>query len=124
MIFLIENPFNKFLQENALWIALSFAFIIVITLAVIFLNGRKKESSNRQFTFNADAFIKALGGQDNFTNAEAKGSRLSLTIKDKNLLNEENLKKNGVLSLIKMSNKVVLVVDGSAEKFKQKIINS
>lgn len=124
MIFLIENPFNIFLQENALWIALSFASIIIITLVIIFLTGRKKSRSNRQFDFDADAFIKALGGLENFTNVEAKGSRLSVAIKDKNLLNEENLKKNGVLSLIKMSNKVVLVVDGSAEKFKQKIINS
>ena len=52
---------------------------------------------------------------------DAKGSRLSVMLKEKSLLKEEDLKRNGVVSLIKMSNKIVLVVEGSAETYRQKL---
>ncbi|MDY0345117.1 MAG: hypothetical protein WCX85_03230 [Bacilli bacterium] len=115
MIFLIENPFNIFLEENALWLALSFAFVIIIVLLFIFLSGIRKKSRHIKIVFNTNDFLLALGGRDNIEFISAKGSRLALSLKEKNLLNEEELKKQGVISIIKMSSKITLVLEGSAE---------
>lgn len=124
MIFLIENPFNEFLKENALWIALSFAIVIVVVLFSIFLFGRQSKVQTKDQAFDVPSFLAALGGADNIFLLEARGSRLSVTLKEKNLLKEEDLKRNGVVSLIKMSNKIVLVVDGSAEKYRLRLSGS
>ncbi|MFA5421928.1 MAG: hypothetical protein WC344_03990 [Bacilli bacterium] len=116
MIFLIENPFNTFLQENALWIALSFASIIIVALLIIFLVGNKKTIKAPFVIKDANAFLQALGGKDNILSIAATGSRLAVSLKQKDLLDEASLKCNGVLSLIKMSDKITLVIDGSAEE--------
>lgn len=121
MIFLIENPFNEFLKEYALWIALSFSFLIVAVLFFIFVFGHKTQNQAKDKTFDAASFLAALGGANNIVSFDAKGSRLSVMLKEKSLLKEEDLKRNGVVSLIKMSNKIVLVVEGSAETYRQKL---
>ena len=37
-----RDTFNAFLKNNALWIALAVVGVIVITLVVLILNGKKK----------------------------------------------------------------------------------
>lgn len=115
MIFLIENQFNIFLRENALWIALSFALIIIAVLLLIFLTSKKESQKTTKAAFDATAFLQALGGRQNVISLSFKGSRLILVIKEKNLLKEEDLKAQGVLSIIKMASKITLVVSDSAE---------
>jgi len=114
MIFLIENPFNRFLQDNALWIALSFAFLILLTIGIIFISGKKQTKAQK---VDGQAFTMALGGKENIISCSAKGSRLTIALKDISLLDEGKLKSNGVLSLIKMTQKLILVVAGKAEGY-------
>lgn len=116
MIFLIENLFNKFLKDNALWIALFFAVVIIVTLLTIFLSGKRSGIKSGNKSFASEDFLAALGGRENIISLYAKGSRLSLVLKENNLLVEEDLRKNGVMSIIKMSSKITLVVNGSAEE--------
>lgn len=121
MIFLIENQFNIFLQENALWIALSFASTIILVLLFIFLSGQRKSRKNEKEAFDSHTFLLALGGRQNILTLAAKGSRLVIVLKDKNLLKEEDLKAQGVLSIIKMSSKITLVMPDAAEQIVEKL---
>lgn len=122
MIFLVPNPFNEFLKENAFWLALSIALLIALILIISLIRNRKSKKKDVVFA-DDNMFLKALGGKANIDSSQAKSSRLILVLKEKSLLNEEALKAQGILSIIKMSNKVILVIDGSAEKVK-KIIDS
>lgn len=121
MIFLIENAFNEFLKDNAIWIALFFFFVIVLALLLIFLSNKKKSGKVDAIVINTPAIIDALGGKGNIVQVNAKGSRLSLTLKEKSLLNKEGLKQSGVTTIIEMSDKFVLVVPSSAEELAAKI---
>lgn len=121
MIFLIENAFNEFLKDNAVWIALFFFSLIVLTLIIIFASNRKKTSAKTLSTLNSDAILSALGGKENLISIDAKGSRLFVSVKQKSLLNKEGLKVAGVTSIIEMSDKYILVFNISAETIRSKI---
>lgn len=120
MIFLVPNPFNEFLKENALWLALSFALLIALILLIILVKNWRSKKKDAMFA-DGDLLLKALGGRENIVSCEAKSSRLSVVLKEKSLLDEKALKDQGILSIIKMSGKVIIVIDGSAEKVKKLI---
>ncbi|MDD3207444.1 MAG: PTS transporter subunit EIIB [Bacilli bacterium] len=122
MIFLVPNPFNEFLKENAFWFALSIALLIALILLISLIRNWKSKKKDVVLS-DGDAFLKALGGKANIDSYQAKSSRLVLVLKEKSLLDEEALKALGILSIIKMSNKITLVIDGSAEEVK-KLIDS
>lgn len=113
-----ENELNYFLRTNALWIALSFAALIVVTLAIIFIlyfcqrnKTKKKEAATLLAKQESDVatFIAALGGADNVEESSLKGSRLTVKLKDYSLFNSDEIKKCQVESVIKMSEKIILV---------------
>lgn len=60
--------------------------------------------------------VDALGGKENILQATATGSRLSLTLKDYDAVQEGKLKELGVSSIIRMSQKITLVIGEDAEK--------
>ena len=60
--------------------------------------------------------VEALGGRENILQASATGSRLSVTLKNYDAVQEENLKALGVSSIIRMSQKITLVIGEEAEK--------
>jgi len=121
MIFLIENAFNEFLKDNAVWIALFFFSLIGLTLIIIFAINRKKTPAKISSALDSDAIVIALGGKDNLLQIDAKGSRLFVSVKQKDLLNKEGLKSAGVTTIIEMSDKYVLVLSSSAETIRAKI---
>lgn len=93
--------------------------LVVAVLLVIFLIRRNKKPR----IVDADWF-DALGGKDNIKEAIAVGSRLSLYLNDKEAINRDRLKELGVTSILVMSNKVTLVIEGQAEKVASIINNS
>ncbi len=113
-----ENELNYFLRTNALWIALSFAILIVLTLVIIFIiyfcrrnKNKKKEAEALLAKQESDmaTFMAALGGADNVQECSFKGSRLILKLKDYSLFKSDEIKKCHVDSVIKMSEKIILV---------------
>ena len=83
--------------------------LVVIFLVVFFLK-RKKPTK-----VNDSSWLIALGGKDNIISISAIGSRINLTLKDKEIIDREKLKELGVKSVLVMSNKVTLVVETAAE---------
>ena len=72
---------------------------------------------------DTDWFL-ALGGKENIKEATAVGSRLNLNLANKDIIDRVKLKELGVSSVLVMSNKVTLVIEGQAEKIAQVINNS
>ena len=102
-------------------IILSIAGVVLVgaLILVIFLLKRNKKPQ-----FADTDWFEALGGKENIKEAIAVGSRLSLYLNNKDAINRDRLKELGVSSVLTMSNKVTLVIEGQAEKVASIINNS
>ena len=87
--------------------------LIGVFLILYFLFFKKKQ--NKVKTDNNSWFI-ALGNKENVTEIRGIGSRLTIKLIDKEKIDREKLKELGVTSVLVMSDKVTLVVEGQAEK--------
>lgn len=104
---------NEFLKDNALWLALGVVGVIILVVLIIFLSGLKRKKQISHFDVY-EKIVVALGGFPNIGSVSSRGSRLTVVLQDKHLLDEEKIKDLGVSSLIKMSAKVILVIGQEA----------
>ena len=96
--------------------------VVVLLLAIFLINlllKRKKKT-----VFDDSVWIEALGGKENIAYVEAVGSRINLSLKNKELINREKLNELGVKSVLSMSNKVTLVVNNQAVDIANSIRNN
>lgn len=116
-----KNNINTFLKNNAIWIAVGFVVIILLTLIILFLFNRNKTKKIDKTTYSISTndWLDSLGGKDNILEISSRGSRLSLSLKEISLINETKLKELGVTSLLKMSNKLILVIEENAAKIEE-----
>ena len=104
---------NEFLKNNAWWIALSAVALIVIVVLLIILTGKKTKKVTNNDLYNE--YIDAFGTINNIISSHFKGSRLTLVLRDYDLLNNEKLETLGISSSIRMSSKITFVSDKSEE---------
>ena len=117
-----KEDIGLFFKNNALFIAIGVALIIAITIIIILLVNKNKKTDAKKIDVKSNLlWLENLGGKENISNVESKGSRLSLTLIDVSKINEEKLKELGVSSIIKMSNKIILVVEDNAKKIEDLI---
>ena len=90
--------------------ALLLVIIFLILLFTVIIPSKKKK-----VIFQGNEWINALGEKDNIKEVTAIGSRLSVVLLDKEKINRDRLKELGVSSILVMSNKVTLVIEGQAE---------
>ena len=114
----MNNLLNvPFLTSNntplIIWLAVVDALLIIV---VVLMFIRYKVKSSPKNKVNNDDWFNALGGKENVKEINATGSRLSLNLIDKEKIDREKLKTLGVSSVVTMSNKVTLVIEGKAEK--------
>ena len=93
--------------------------LVAVIILIVFLLRR-----NKQPKFVDSDWFEALGGKENVKEAVAVGSRLSLYLVNKDAIDRDRLKELGVSSILVMSNKVTLVIEGQAEKVAAVINNS
>lgn len=88
-----------------------FVFILLLfTLFLIIRNKRKNNKTNKEFP----ELLKALGGLENITNLSLNGSRISLNFNDKKSINKEQIKENGVETIVFSNKKMTLVIGKNA----------
>lgn len=121
-----KNDFEIFLKNYAWLLAVGVAVIIILVIVIIFViknkkGGRKKKKEESLAT--PDEWIDALGGKDNIVEAIATGSRLSIKIKNTELINRESLTNLGVTNIVMMSDKITLVTNLDNQKIVEKIEN-
>ena len=85
--------------------------IVAIILVVAIVKGRSKKAG-----VDNSAWLIALGNKENIKEITATGSRLSVVLVDKEIIDRGKLKELGVSSVLVMSNKVTLVIEGKAEQ--------
>ncbi len=80
----------------------------VVVLVIVF--GKRKKNT----IVDESAWISALGGKENIASVSAIGSRINLSLKDKEKIDRTKLSNLGVNSVLVMSNKVTLVIQNNA----------
>lgn len=93
--------------------------VAILVFLVIFFGKRKKSS-----IVDESAWLSALGGKENINSVSAIGSRINLSLKDKEKIDREKLTSLRVNSVLVMSNKVTLVIANNAVDIAETITNS
>ena len=117
----LKTDVNKFLKNNALWIALALVGVIIITIVLILLLSKRGKKKEQPQIAEKSLWIDALGGEENIISSEAYGSRLVVVLKDKTLMNREGLKVLGVTNFMEMSDKITLLLEDKAEFVKAEL---
>jgi len=119
-----KNSFNEWLGSYGLYIAIGLAGAVFLTVLALFLytyfKGKKQgpiiKAPERKVIQNEEA-LKALGGAENILDHSLNGSRVILVLNNYDLVDDKALKEMGVSSIVKMTNKITLVVKGDASSF-------
>ncbi len=119
-----KNSFNEWLGNYGLYIAIGLAGAVFLTVLGLFLytyfKGKKQgpiiKAPERKVIQNEEA-LKALGGAENILDHSLNGSRVILVLNNYDLVDDKALKEMGVSSIVKMTNKITLVVKGDASSF-------
>lgn len=119
-----KNSFNEWLGSYGLYIAIGLAGVVFLTVLGLFLytyfKGKKQgpiiKTPERKVIQNEEA-LKALGGAENILDHSLNGSRVILVLNNYDLVDDKALKEMGVSSIVKMTNKITLVVKGDASSF-------
>lgn len=123
------NPFNDFMKNYGIWIAVGVAAIILIVVLIVFFASTKRKGGKNKDNkvvpvFDNSLVIKALGDKENIISTCINGSRIAIELKDTSKVDENSLKANSVKSIIKMSNKITLLVEGDPNEFYNRIFRS
>ena len=123
-----NNALNDFLKSYGIWIAVALASIAFITVIVLFIIAKVKDKKGLVVeqvhagpSERSLGILEALGGKENILEHSLNGSRLTLSLTDYNVINEEKLNALGVDSVIKMSNKIILVIKDDISKIYQEM---
>ena len=120
-----KNDFEAFLRNYAWILCIAVVVAIVLTIVIIFLiKNRKPHKPKKEISTAApDEWVDALGGSDNILEVTSAGSRLSIKIKNGDLINRDALTGLGVTSIVLMSNKVTLVTNLDNTKIEENLKN-
>lgn len=119
-----KYDFNEFLRTYGLYLAVALVVIIILVIILIIVKSKDKKMATKEDklqTTNGNDWVDALGGKDNITEANAMGSRLTVVLKDQDLMNQDKLKELGVSNIMVMSNKVTLIIEDHAAYVSVKI---
>lgn len=120
-----DNQFNEILKNYILPISIAVAALIFISVLILFIVVMVKNKKNKviKSPLPDNQILEALGGKDNVINATLIGSRLNLVLKNYDVVNENQLNNLGIDSVIKMSNKIILVSKDDLNSVYKQIIN-
>lgn len=123
-----NNVLNDFFLKYGIWIAVALAGAALLTVIVLFIIAKVKdkkgylpEEAKPELSERSKLILKALGGKENILEHSLNGSRLTLSLTDYNAVNEAKLNELGVDSVIKMSNKIILVIKDDISKIYQEM---
>ena len=118
------NNFAEWLRQYGIPISLIVAGVVFVTVLVFFIIAmyrRKHEPMDqlKERNSHSSEMLLALGGEENVESHSLTGSRIVVVLKNYDLLDEQKLNALGIDSIIRMSNKITLVVkDDSSSLYK------
>lgn len=91
-------------------IGASIILIGLISLLIYFSTSKKIKYKVKEYP----NLLQAIGGSENISNVTLNGSRVSMNFMDKNLINKDQVKENGVDTIVIANKKLTLVIGKSA----------
>ena len=91
-----------------------FSVLIIISLVIVKLN-------KKNFTFEINKLVQALGGKDNILDYEVNVSRLVVTLKDISLADKEAITKLGAKGIVEIDNQLKIILGPNAKTLKKYI---
>lgn len=91
-----------------------FFILFVISLVIVKLN-------KKNFTFEINKLIQALGGKDNILDYEVNVSRLKVTLKDISLADKEAITRLGAKGIVEIDNQLKIILGSDAKTLKKYI---
>lgn len=88
--------------------------LLIISLVIVKLN-------KKNFTFEINKLIQALGGKDNILDYEVNMSRLRVTLKDITLADKEAIQKLGAKGIVEIENQLKIIFSSDAKALKKYI---
>lgn len=122
---LAQNPLVLLVMGLVVGVIYFFIFYFLIIKLDLKTPGREDEdeengnadTGNNGIDIRAYHTINALGGSDNIQTVDYCTTRLRLTVKDADKVNEKELKRHGAMGLMKVNKTNVQVVIGTAVEF-------
>ena len=96
-------------KYQILAIIIACILLVIITIVLITLILIKKR--NKTIVLEFPVLLSALGGINNISNLTQKGSRISVNVCDKKIIDKEKIKEEGVDTIVISNKKVTMVVD-------------
>ena len=91
-----------------------FFVLFIISLVIVKLN-------KKNFTFEINKLVQALGGKDNILDYEVNVSRLKVTLKDVTLADKDAITKLGAKGIVEIENQLKIIFVPNAKTLKKYI---
>ena len=91
-----------------------FSVLFIISLVIVKLN-------KKNFTFEINKLVQALGGKDNILDYEVNVSRLKVTLKDITLADKDAITKLGAKGIGEIENQLKIIFGTNAKTLKKYI---
>ena len=78
-------------------------------LTIVFIKKHKKKEVISEFP----NLLEALGGISNIVDSTYKGSRVSVVVNDKKIVDKEKIKTEGIETIVVSNKKITMVVDNT-----------
>ena len=91
-----------------------FSVLFIISLVIVKLN-------KKNFTFEINKLVQALGGKDNILDYEVNVSRLKVTLKDFTLADKDAITKLGAKGIVEIENQLKIIFGPNAKTLKKYI---
>ena len=91
-----------------------FSVLFIISLVIVKLN-------KKNFTFEINKLVQALGGKDNILDYEVNVSRLKVTLKDITLADKDAITRLGAKGIVEIENQLKIIFGPNANTLKKYI---
>ena len=91
-----------------------FSVLFIISLVIVKLN-------KKNFTFEINKLVQALGGKDNILDYEVNVSRLKVTLKDITLADKDAITKLGAKGIVEIEYQLKIIFGPNAKTLKKYI---
>ena len=117
-----KNDFELFLRDYGWILCVAVVALIAITITALLIVNRNKKKAPK-VEASPDEWLLALGGKENILDVSSTGSRLTVKLVNKELINRESLTQLGVNNIVMMSDKVTLVTQLDNNKIVENMKN-
>ena len=91
-------------------IGIGLAILLISIVLVVVVKRKHKLKESMEFP----ELLEALGGADNISNLSLNGSRISFNFDSKKIVDKEQIKENGVETIVVANKKITLVIGKKA----------